>query len=315
MANVLSPSPKLQFLDNNGEPAVGYKLFTYIAGSSTKLDTYVSSAGAANTNPIILDYRGETNVWIPPNVAYKYVFAKPADTDPPANPIWTIDNLVSSQLVTLYGGVDTGSANAYVLNFVANFTSYTDGIVIYWIPSNSNTTTSTVNVNGLGPIQILGFNGDALVAGDIIANSTVGMIYRAGSFYLLYPAITAGSFTASLSGMTGTVTGSVSYRVVNRVVTLYASSNIQGTSNSSVMLMTGLPSAIGLSAGGSRLVPCALTDTGTGVLGMAEINLSLNRISFNPLNVSGASVQTLSGVFTASGTKGIPAGWTICYQI
>src|SRR6185436_15386049 len=128
---VLTPTPRSQFFDNNGRPAVGYQLFTYEAGTSTKLSTYTdNTTSTPNTNPIELDYRGEAEIWIPPNVAYKLVFARPDDTDPPANPIWSVDDLVSSQLVTLYGGLDTGSANAYVLTFTANFSAYTDGIVL-----------------------------------------------------------------------------------------------------------------------------------------------------------------------------------------
>jgi hypothetical protein len=203
MAQTLSPVPKLAFLDNNGKPAVGYKLFTYEAGSSTKLATYVDSAGGTpNANPIVLDYRGEANVWVPPNVAYKYVFAKPNDTDPPGSPVWSVDNLVNSQLITLYGGVDTGSANAYILNFVANFSSYTDGIVIYWIPSNTNTGASTINVNGLGPVAITNQDGTALVAGQLAASQTAQIIYRSGSFLLLQSAV-----LTSIWGGTSTFSG------------------------------------------------------------------------------------------------------------
>ena len=117
MTNVLSPTVKQQFFDNNGRPLVNGKLFTYEAGTGTKLATYVSSAGSANTNPVILDFRGECDLWVPPNVAYKYVLSPSTDTDPPTAPIWSVDDVVSDQLVTLYGGVDTGVTNAYVLTF------------------------------------------------------------------------------------------------------------------------------------------------------------------------------------------------------
>lgn len=186
MAELLSPVPKLQFFDNNGKPAVGYKLFTYSAGTSTKLATYTDSTGnTSNPNPIVLDYRGEASVWVPPNVPYKYVLAAPNDTDPPGSPIWSVDNLVGAQLVTLWGGVDTGVANAYVLDFDSNFTSYTDGIVIYWLPSNTNTGPSTINVNGLGPVPILNQDGSDLYVGQIQANQVTLIVYRSGAFSLV----------------------------------------------------------------------------------------------------------------------------------
>jgi hypothetical protein len=182
----LSPVPLLSFLDNNGRPLVGGQLFTYQAGTTTKLATYADSTGGTpNSNPVILDYRGEAPVWIPPNVAYKFVLSPANDTDPPTNPIWTVDQIVNAQLITLYGGVDTGSADAYILNFVANFPAYADGIIIYWLPANTNTGPSTINVNGLGPVAIINQDGSALYAGQIRAAEFAQIIYLGGAFVLM----------------------------------------------------------------------------------------------------------------------------------
>lgn len=213
MPNVLTPSPKQQFFDNNGNPAAGYKLFTYAAGGVSKLATTVSASGANNTNPIILDYRGEANVWIPPNIAFKYVLAPPTDTDPPTHAIWTVDNIVSSQLITLYGGVDTGSANAYVLNFTSNFSALTDGVIIYWLPSNTNTGASSLSVNGTGGIPILNQDGTALYAGEIRQNQFSEVIFKGGNFYLLSDtassAFSAQRITSSQSMPASTITNCV----------------------------------------------------------------------------------------------------------
>src|SRR5262245_1011371 len=104
MSALLTANAKQQFFDNNGSPLVGGKLFTYSAGTTTKATTYVNAAGITpNSNPIVLDYRGECDLWVPPNVGYKYVLAPANDTDPPTRPIWTVDNIKSSQLITLYG--------------------------------------------------------------------------------------------------------------------------------------------------------------------------------------------------------------------
>lgn len=90
----LSPLPVLRFYSNIGLPLVGGKLFTYVAGTSTKIATYTdSSGGTPNTNPIILNYRGECNVWLDPTLAYKFVLSPATDTDPPTNPIWSVDNI------------------------------------------------------------------------------------------------------------------------------------------------------------------------------------------------------------------------------
>jgi len=95
----LSPSPWLHFDDNNGNPAVGFLVYTYSAGTLIPITTYTdNTATQANSNPIILDFRGECGMWIPPNTAYKYVFTFPNDTNPPSNPIKTVDQIQNFQV-------------------------------------------------------------------------------------------------------------------------------------------------------------------------------------------------------------------------
>lgn len=93
MTTVLSPLPIQKFFDNNGRPMVGGLLFTYAAGTTTKIATYKDQAGTLNTNPVVLDYRGEANVWLDQTLAYKFVLAPSNDTDPPTHPIWSVDNI------------------------------------------------------------------------------------------------------------------------------------------------------------------------------------------------------------------------------
>jgi len=76
----LSPTPKLQFFGTDGLPLVGGKLYTYAAGTTTPLATYVDHTGTTtNTNPVILDSNGEADVWLPDTTSYKYVLKTSAD--------------------------------------------------------------------------------------------------------------------------------------------------------------------------------------------------------------------------------------------
>jgi hypothetical protein len=248
VAETLSPAPKQQFFDNNGRPLVSGKLFTYEAGTATKLATYTDSGGLTpNTNPVILDYRGECNLWIPPNVPYKFVLSPSTDTDPPTNPIWTVDNVVSSQLITLYGGVDTGSANAYVLSFTANFDSLTDGIVIYWVPSFTNTFNCTLNVNGLGPVSILNQDFSEIAPGQLVANTVAVVIYKNGAWLLVQsgvaPAFTTGTFSATPTGVSGATSVTVKWFRVGLLCTWYIPANAW-TSNSTSFGLSGIPAAL-----------------------------------------------------------------------
>jgi parallel beta-helix repeat protein len=88
MTTVISPQPKLQFFDANGNPLVGGKLYTYAAGTTTPLTSYTSSTGGtANTNPVILDSRGEASVWLGDSL-YKLKLTSATD-----EAIWTVDNI------------------------------------------------------------------------------------------------------------------------------------------------------------------------------------------------------------------------------
>jgi parallel beta-helix repeat protein len=105
MTTTLSPAPKLQFFGADGTPLVGGKLYTYAAGTSTPLATYVDSTGTtANTNPVILDSRGEANVWLA-SASYKFVLKTSTDTL-----IWTVDNITTvDAFITSLAGA-TGSS-------------------------------------------------------------------------------------------------------------------------------------------------------------------------------------------------------------
>jgi hypothetical protein len=86
--STLAPTPKLQFFDLNGAPLSGGKLYTYAAGTTTPLASYTDSTGnIANTNPIILDSRGEANVWLA-GASYKFALYDSTNVL-----IWTVDNI------------------------------------------------------------------------------------------------------------------------------------------------------------------------------------------------------------------------------
>ena len=91
-------NPKPQFFTSTGDMASGYKLFFYTPGTTTKKDTYTTSAlSVANSNPITLNSRGEVTGDVYFDGAYKVVFTTSTDSDPPVASIWTVDNVTSLQ--------------------------------------------------------------------------------------------------------------------------------------------------------------------------------------------------------------------------
>lgn len=86
----LTPTPKQQFLDGNGNPLVAGKVYTYAGGTTTPITTYTDQAGAtANTNPIILNSRGMADIWLQPTIAYKFVITNSTDVQQ-----YTTDNII-----------------------------------------------------------------------------------------------------------------------------------------------------------------------------------------------------------------------------
>jgi hypothetical protein len=137
----LSPTPKLQFFDLNGAPLSGGLLYTYAAGTTTPLATYTDSTGnIANTNPIVLDSRGEANVWLE-GAIYKFALYTSVGVL-----IWTVDNINGSTFASNATGDGTTTAFSVVNGFTA--------IYINGVYQNRNTytvTTGTVTFSEAPP--------------------------------------------------------------------------------------------------------------------------------------------------------------------
>jgi hypothetical protein len=132
MAVNLSPvgGVAAQFFDNNGNVLSGGKLFTYLAGTTTPVATYTTSAGnVARTNPIVLDAAGRVpssgEIWLTVGVAYKFILTDANDVL-----IGTYDNVQSqfntdASLVT-YTPAGTGAVTTTVQAKLRQYISVKD---------------------------------------------------------------------------------------------------------------------------------------------------------------------------------------------
>ena len=81
-----------QFLDVNGNPLTGGKLYSYEAGTTTPQTTYTTVSGdVPHANPIILDSAGRVpggQIWLTAGLNYKFVLTSSTDTS-----IGTWDNI------------------------------------------------------------------------------------------------------------------------------------------------------------------------------------------------------------------------------
>jgi hypothetical protein len=132
MAFFLSPICNDQQTDANGNPLVGGKVYTYLAGSSTPAATYTDSTGATpQANPIILNSLGlpASPIWLTGGVSYKFVIKTAADVT-----VRTVDNVT---------GVNDVSSTAQEWNetgFVPTYLSATQ----FSVPGDQ---TATLQVN------------------------------------------------------------------------------------------------------------------------------------------------------------------------
>lgn len=123
-----------------------------------------------------------------------------------------------------------------------------------------------------------------------------------------------GSFTATLSDMAASTTGTVYYVRVGKMITLYVSlSNIVGTSNDNSMVLTGIPSTM-YPVNNSFTTLCHnVRDDSNTISCVATIGAGI--ITFSPLKTDAVTdyVSADSDGFTPSGSKGLLIGWSVSY--
>lgn len=79
--------PKFQAFDDNGDPLSGGLVYTYEVGTTTLKTTYTDrDAGTPNANPVVLDSRGEADIY--GSGSYKIVLKTSAGVT-----VWTLDNI------------------------------------------------------------------------------------------------------------------------------------------------------------------------------------------------------------------------------
>lgn len=194
---VLLPPIRSRYFDRNGRPLVGGKLFVYFAGTTIPTNTYKEySATTLNTNPIILDSRGEADIWLKPG-NYKFVLKDSSDVVQV-----TIDNVRPAD-----GGGGGMSDVDYAydgwsLRFNEQFTSTGLGDTLEKIIKMGYIAPA---VSLSGSSNILREKGDSVASSTLTATITkksdpivkVEMFRGATSIYLEDPAVAPGSSTVS----------------------------------------------------------------------------------------------------------------------
>src|SRR5229473_713628 len=105
---VLSPQPKIQFLNSIGVPLAGGCVQTYAAGTTTPQASFTDSTGnVSNSNPVILDSAGRASIFLTQGVQYKFVLTSFGGSNCSTGTLqYTQDNVALGSALTI-GGSNT----------------------------------------------------------------------------------------------------------------------------------------------------------------------------------------------------------------
>jgi len=97
MSGVSPVSPKFQFLSSVGAPLVSGTVDVYLAGTTTRTTSWTDKTQlSANTNPIVLDARGEATIWLDDALTYKFVLKNSGGVEQ-----YTVDNISGADAALL----------------------------------------------------------------------------------------------------------------------------------------------------------------------------------------------------------------------
>lgn len=168
--------------DANGKmvPGVGYKLYTYVPGTTTNKDTYLDSGGVSlQTNPIVFDARGEATIFW--NGIYDLKLTTDADVL-----IWTVSNFgageadtadittLQSGLANLSGVTDAVTARSNLGLVIGTNVQAYDVILDYL-----STLTASANKVPYFPTALTAALLDFLNDGTMAANSASAVVSQA----------------------------------------------------------------------------------------------------------------------------------------
>lgn len=227
---VLAPSPKAQFLDANGNPLVGGKVYTYAAGTTTPLATFTdASATTPNTNPVILDSRGECNLWFSTATSYKVILKDANDVTQ-----WSVDNIATYGTLASQNANNVNITGGAISGITATFN------VTGNVSGNAGTVTNGVYLDATQTLTNKTITG---LASASTVNDSAGTGYAIG--YRKFPQST--NTTAAASDVNKHLYVSATTTIPSGVFTAGDNFQIVNSSNASITITQGAGTTLRLS--------------------------------------------------------------------
>lgn len=182
-----------------------------------------------------------------------------------------------------------------------------------WIQAGTTAVDYSLRIrNAPAAVDYLIVRGDGglIVGNPSGASQGVGTINATNYYKGGVELITTSTFVGTLTNMGSATTGTITYVSDGKTVTLYAKSAITGTSTANSMNLTGLPAAIQPVASTTARV-ANLESNGAVIVGGASTTAGSGTVS---LWTESGGVLISTG-FSATGTKGLAAGWSFTYPL
>ncbi len=282
----VAPFPYHQFFNNSGTVANGALLFTYTAGTTTKLTTYSDEAGAsANANPIVLDSAGRARIFLSA-ASYKFTLAPSTDSDPPTSAIWTIDSVAATPSFNVNLDISGTAGAALSANDCVYLSDGTGGLTTgRWYRADADNNYSSTTATAVGFV-VTGVASGATVSIRVGGQVTGLAGLSAGSVY--YVSATAGSITATaptLSRAVGTADSTTTLAIIP----------VSGANQT----VGPLPAISGTSLTGVDKYLSSVTST-TGNVGGGEDILATYSLTAAKLATNGEAVRCVFWGLTAN---------------
>jgi hypothetical protein len=152
------------------------------------------------------------------------------------------DNFDALAIVPQYATAVSGT-NAIALTVPLTFSSYAIGMRFIFVASGTNTGAATLNVNGIGTINIFIGNNLALVGGEILLGAVVECYYDGTNFYIVSAVSSRLNFQQTAFSLSSAVVTSVpnaAYTRINLTESFDPGNNIPVSANYYVAPATGI---------------------------------------------------------------------------
>lgn len=191
MALTLTPTPYQTVLDSDGNPLSGAKANFYLAGTTTRADTFTSSAGdVANANPVVADSAGRYVAYLSAGLSYRVIITTSGDVT-----VDDQDNVLavpgSSVNLDITGTAGEALSAGQVCYISAGDGSKTAGLWYLADADNAYSSTTAVEIGLAVSAIAINTAGTIRLAGEATTATSVVV----GTKY--YVSATAGAITSS----------------------------------------------------------------------------------------------------------------------